>query len=138
MLTVTGTCILQSDNVKLVEGSTGQFAYFIVRNGNEKYDCYAFGEVAENIMKMPLRGGDLLLITAELHKKDAKYLVPDETWKQGFKDEPNPTRYRNPFFKVLKLDYAIPKEYREREKVKQGKSPSFIDMISVTGFGEDK
>ena len=141
MLSVTGTVVLQSDKVKEVEGKTGDFVYFIVRDDDAKYDCYAFGDVAQSIMKMPLKGGDLLLITAELHKKDAKYLVPDEKWKQGFKNEPNPTKYRNPFFKVLKLDYAIPKTYRDRMKKKEETSVSnsnnIVDMLSVTGFGTD-
>ncbi len=136
MLSVTGTVILQSDNVKMVEGNTGEFAYFIVREGNSKYDCYAFGEVAENIMKMPLKGGDLLLITAELHKKDAKFLVPDEKWKQGFPNEPNPTRYRNPFFKVMKLDYAIPSGYRDKIVQKKEPPKNAIDYLHVSGFGE--
>lgn len=143
MISVTASCILQSDSVKIVNGKTGQFAFFVVRdNGNEKYDCYAFGEACENIMRMPLKGGDLIIVQGELHKKDAKYLVPDEKWKKGFPDEPNPTKYRNPFFKVFRVDYAIPSGYRaskkaEKEEPIEKPRTNVLDMLQVKGFGEE-
>lgn len=126
--------LLDSDIAFSTTSNGSDMASFCVRHGNEKYKMLLFADANENncftrmrtcVEKGFLKKGKPLWIEAEMTYYE-KVIIPDSAWKGLLKQIPeqdikrifgstkNPSKGKFPRFKVTGWDFAIPKEYHEK------------------------
>ena len=109
---------------EILEKSTKEkdaYCTFVVREGKDQYTLFAFDAKDDvntpykKIKKLKIKKGDLINLSADITLKQKK-IIPDEAWEKANLGEINQSVVILPYYKLETIDYAIPYEFRIKER----------------------